>query len=156
MRTSAGSPPSTSGRATPRHFTVNSSTTITATAPAGTGTVDVTVTTAAGTSATSTADQFTYTTGPSPYVAPSPMAGGWQLNGTAQLNSTGSPPNLELTSATNYQAGSAFDPIPVGAVGITASFDAFIGSGSGADGLTFTLADGGFHPAHCPRRERRG
>ena len=39
-----------------------------------------------------------------------------------QLNSTGSPPNLELTSATNYQAGSAFDPIPVGAVGITASF----------------------------------
>ena len=26
-------------------------------------------------------------------------------------------------------------------VGISAAFDAFIGSGSGADGLTFTLAD---------------
>ena len=71
------------------------------------------------------------------------MAGGWQLNGTAQLNSTGSPPNLELTPATNWEAGSAFDPIPVGGVGVTASFDAFIGDGSGADGLTFTLADAG-------------
>ena len=57
------------------------------------------------------------------------------------LNTTASPPNLELTSATNWQAGSAFYPIPVPGVGITASFDAFIGSGSGADGLTFTLAD---------------
>ena len=69
------------------------------------------------------------------------MAGGWQLNGTAQLNTTASPANLQLTPATNWQAGSAFYPTPVAGVGITASFDAFIGSGSGADGLTFTLAD---------------
>jgi len=124
-------------------FAANNATTVTAIAPSGTGTVNVTVTTPGGTSATSAADQFTYTTGTSPYLAPSPMAGGWQLNGTAQLNSTGSPPNLELTSATSYQAGSAFDPVPVGSVGITASFDAFIGGGSGADGLTFTLADAG-------------
>ncbi len=122
-------------------FTVNSSTIITATAPAGTGTVDVTVTTGAGTSATSAADQFTYTAGPPPFSIPSPVSGGWQLNGTAQLNTTASPTNLQLTPATNWLAGSAFYPTPVPGVGITAAFDAFIGSGSGADGLTFTLAD---------------
>ena len=76
-----------------------------------------------------------------PFSIPSPVAGGWQLNGTALLNTTASPPNLQLTAATNWQAGSAFYPIPVPGVGITATFDAFIGSGSGADGLTFTLAD---------------
>ena len=38
-------------------------------------------------------------------------------------------------------AGSAFWPTPVPGVGISAAFDAFIGPGSGADGLTFTLAD---------------
>ena len=124
-------------------FAINNDTTVTAIAPSGTGTVDVTVTTPGGTSATSAADQFTYTTGTSPYLVASPTAGSWQLNGSAQLNSTGSPPNLELTPATSYEAGSAFDPVPVGAVGITASFDAFIGGGSGADGLTFTLADAG-------------
>ena len=124
-------------------FAVNNATTVTAIAPTGTGTVNVTVTTPGGTSATSVADQFTYFTGTSPYLVASPIAGSWQLNGSAQLNSTGSPPNLELTSATSYQAGSAFDPVPVGAVGITASFDAFIGGGSGADGLTLTLADAG-------------
>jgi IPT/TIG domain len=124
-------------------FATNNDTTVTAIAPSGTGTVDVTVTTPGGTSATSAADQFTYTTGTSPYLVASPTAGSWQLNGSAQLNSTGSPPNLELTPATSYEAGSAFDPVPVGAVGVTASFDAFIGGGSGADGLTFTMADAG-------------
>jgi energy-converting hydrogenase Eha subunit A len=122
-------------------FTVNNSTTLTATAPAGTGTVDVTVTTAAGTSATLTDDQFTYTAGPPPGTIPSPVLGGWQLNGNATLNSTASPPNLDLTPATNWEVGSAFYPTPVASTGITASFDMFIGSGSGADGLTFTLAD---------------
>ena len=119
---------------------VDNSTTITAVAPTGSpGQIDVTVTTGSGTSATGSADQFTYTTGASPYLAESPISGGWQLNGSAQLNATASLPNLELTPATNWQAGSAFDPIPVGGVGITASFDAYIGGGSGADGLTFTL-----------------
>jgi hypothetical protein len=122
-------------------FTVVGPTTIDATAPSGTGTVDVTVTTPGGTSATGTADQFTYTTGPPPGTIPSPLDGGWQLNGNAVLNAAASPPNLQLTSATNWQAGSAFFPIPLPGVGITAAFDVYIGGGNGADGLTFTLAD---------------
>ena len=76
-----------------------------------------------------------------PVAIPSPVSGGWQLNGNAVLNSTASPPNLQLTPATNWQSGSAFYPTAVPGVGISASFDMFIGSGSGADGLTFTLAD---------------
>jgi len=122
-------------------FTVNNSTTLTATAPSGTGTVDVTVTTASGTSKTLTDDQFTYEAGPPPGTIPSPVSGGWQLNGAAQLNSTASPPNLQLTPATNWVVGSAFYPTPIAGAGITASFDVFLGSGNGADGLTFTLAD---------------
>ena len=120
-------------------FTVNSSTSITATSPAGSGTVDVTVTTPAGTSATNAVDQFSYMTGS--YSIPSPVAGGWQLNGTSVLNTGASPANLELTAATNWQAGAAFYPTPVPSAGISVAFDAFIGSGSGADGLTFTLAN---------------
>jgi hypothetical protein len=123
-------------------FAVNNSTTITAIAPAGTpGTFDITVTTGGGTSATSTADKFTYTAGSVPYSVPSPALGGWQLNGSAVLNTGASPPNLQLTPATNWQVGSAFYPTPLAGVGVTASFDAYVGSGSGADGLTFTLAD---------------
>jgi hypothetical protein len=125
-------------------FTVNNSTTLTATAPSGTGTVDVTVTTASGTSKTVADDQFTYAAGPPPGTIPSPVSGGWQLNGTALINSTASPPNLQLTPATNWKAGSAFYPTPVAGAGITASFDVLLGpstSGSGADGMTFTLAD---------------
>ena len=123
-------------------FAVDNSTTITATAPAGTpGQVDVTVTTPGGTSALSAADQYTYVAGSPLGSIPSPVTGGWQLNGTAQLNTAGSPPNLELTAASSYQAGSAFYPTAVPGVGITTAFDAFIGQGSGADGLTLTLAD---------------
>jgi hypothetical protein len=122
-------------------FTVNNSTTLTASAPAGTGIVDVTVTTAGGTSKTLTDDQFTYGAGPPPGTIPSPVSGGWQLNGNAVLNSTASPPNLALTPATNWQVGSAFWPTSVTGAGISASFDMFIGSGSGADGMTLTLAD---------------
>ena len=125
-------------------FTVNNSTTLTAAAPPGTGTVDVTVTTAGGTTKTLTDDQFTYTAGPPPGMIPSPTAGGWQLNGVAQIVTPASPPNLQLTPATNWLVGSAFWPTPVSGAGITASFDVFLGSstsGSGADGMTFTLAD---------------
>ena len=125
-------------------FTVNNSGTLTATAPAGTGTVDITVTTASGTSQTLADDQFTYTAGPPPGTIPSPVAGGWQLNGSAQVVTPTSPPSLQLTQATNWQAGSAFWPTPVSGAGITASFDVYLGSstsGSGADGMTFVLAD---------------
>ena len=122
-------------------FIVNNATTITATAPAGSGSVDVTVTTPEGTSAINTNDQFTYSAGSPPVVIPSPTAGGWQLNGSSALVSSASPPNLQLTAATTNEAGSAFWPTAVPGVGISAAFDASIGSGSGADGLTFTLAD---------------
>ncbi len=123
-------------------YSVGSDSSISATSPPGTlGPIDVTVTTPGGQSATGPADLFSYVTGPPPGSIPSPVSGGWQLNGSAQLMTTGSPPNLQLTAATNWQAGSAFWPTPVPGVGISAAFDAFIGSGSGADGLTFTLAD---------------
>ena len=125
-------------------FTFNNSTTLTATAPPGTGTVDVTVITPSGTSQTSAGDQFTYGAGPPPGSIPSPVAGGWQLNGSSVLNTTASPPNLQLTPNTTWQAGSAFWPTPVAAAGIQASFDVSIGSSnatSGAEGMTFTLAD---------------
>jgi hypothetical protein len=119
-------------------FTVNSDTSITANAPVGpVGAVDVTVTTPGGTSSTGPADQYTYT---APTV-PSPVAGGWQLNGSAVLNPTASPPNVQLTPTTNWVAGSAFYPTPVPGTGITAAFDVFTGGGNGADGSTFTIAD---------------
>ena len=79
-----------------------------------------------------------------PAAIPPPTAGGWQLNGSSVLNTTASPPNLQLTPNTIWQAGSAFWPTAVPGVGVTASFDIFIGSstsGSGADGMTFTLAN---------------
>jgi len=78
-----------------------------------------------------------------PVSIPSPVAGGWQLNGTSLINPTATPPNLQLTPATNWKVGSAFWPTAVPGVGVTASFDIFIGSSakSGADGMTFTLAN---------------
>jgi hypothetical protein len=127
--------------ATSISFTVTNATTIVCTSPAGTGTVDVTVTTSGGTSTTNAADAFTYITPPPPGTIPSPVAGGWQLNGSAALVTTATPANLQLTQTTNYQAGSAFYPTPVPGAGISATFDAFIGPGTGADGMTFTLAD---------------
>ncbi len=127
--------------ATTATFTVNNDTSITATAPPGSGTVDVTVTTPGGTSTANDDDHFTFSAGPPPGSVPSPVAGGWQLNGSAQLVTTASPPNVQLTPATNWVAGSAFWPVPVPGAGVTAAFDAFIGPSAGADGLTFTLAD---------------
>jgi hypothetical protein len=123
------------------NFTVNNVTTITATAPPGSGTVDVRVTTPTGVSTTNANDQFTYSSGSPPGVIPSPTAGGWQLNGSATLVPSASPPNLQLTAATANEAGSAFWPKALPGVGISAAFDASIGSGTGADGLTFTLAN---------------
>ncbi len=130
---------------TPATFTITNATTINTTAPVGTGTVDVTVTTGNGTSTTSAGDQYTYLS-PPPGTIPSPDAGGWQLNGTAQLVASPAPANLQLTPATNWVSGSAFYPTPVPGAGITASFDAYIGPGSGADGMTFTLADASVTP----------
>jgi outer membrane protein assembly factor BamB len=121
---------------------MNNDTTITATAPAGSGTVDVTVTNSTATSDVSPDDDgFTYTSDPVPNKIPSPILGGWQLNGSAVLVNSPAPANLQLTQTVNWLAGSAFWPTPVPGTGVTASFDAFIGPTSGADGMTFVLAN---------------
>ena len=76
-------------------------------------------------------------TGPDPVTGVGGMAA--QRHGPAHHHAvTGQPaadPGHQL------QVGSAFWPTPVPGVGISAAFDAFIGPGSGADGMTFTLAD---------------
>jgi hypothetical protein len=70
---------------------------------------------------------------------PAPTAGGWQFNGTAVLAGGG----LQLTDATSKAAaGSGFWPTAFNApTSVNASFDATLGSGTGADGMTFTFAD---------------
>jgi hypothetical protein len=69
---------------------------------------------------------------------PDPAAGGWQLNGTASIAGG----RLQLTPAAADQRGSAFWPTQLDpAGGLTIEFDATIADGSGADGLTMTLAD---------------
>lgn len=69
---------------------------------------------------------------------PSPVSGGWTLNGSSTLlNGT-----LQLTAAnTGEEAGSAFWPLPVSSTYLDVAFDAAIDSGDGADGLTLALAD---------------
>jgi len=76
-------------------------------------------------------------------TVPSPTSGGWTLLGSSTVVSSTSPPNLQLTdaNAAGDEAGTAYYPTAVAGQGIVASFDAVIGSGSGADGLTMMLAD---------------
>ena len=68
---------------------------------------------------------------------PSPLSGGWTLNGTANMSGS----DLVLTPATGSVAGSAVYSAPLPGNGLTASFTAQIGGGSGADGMTFALLD---------------
>lgn len=71
-------------------------------------------------------------------TVPSPIAGGWRLNGSSVLSGTA----LQLTNATTpQQAGSAFWPTPLNPASIDVAFDAAIDSGTGADGMTLTFAD---------------
>ncbi|HEX7292189.1 MAG TPA: choice-of-anchor D domain-containing protein [Conexibacter sp.] len=77
----------------------------------------------------------TYTP-PAASPIPSPLLGGWQLHGTALIN--GSALQLTSTSGT-LQAGSAFWPRVVDPRAMTVDFDAYIGDGTGADGMTFTI-----------------
>jgi hypothetical protein len=73
---------------------------------------------------------------PPPTTIPSPVLGGWQLNGTALISGTA----LELTPATGtLKAGSAFWPSAVDPRALKVDFDASIGGGTGADGMTFTI-----------------
>ena len=72
---------------------------------------------------------------------PSPTAGGWTLLGDAAVVSSSSPAYLQLTNASSagYEAGLAYYPKAVSGVGVTATFDALLENGTGADGLTFAL-----------------
>ncbi len=73
---------------------------------------------------------------PPPPTIPSPVLGGWRLNGSALISGT----SLELTPATGtLRAGSAFWPSAVDPRSMTVDFDAFIGGGTGADGMTFAI-----------------
>ena len=67
---------------------------------------------------------------------PAPPAGGWRINGNASLSGS----TLVLTPAASSQQGSAFWPTAVSSQNLTINFDAAIGGGSGADGLTLALA----------------
>jgi hypothetical protein len=86
--------------------------------------------------ANSVAFTNTYTPPSTSTTIPSPVLGGWQLNGTALVN--GSALQLTSTSST-LQSGSAFWPRAVDPRAMTVDFDAYIGDGTGADGMTFTI-----------------
>jgi hypothetical protein len=61
----------------------------------------------------------------------------WTTFGTAKGSATG----LSLTSATpTFQTGSAVAPVAVATSGLTVSFDAVIGGGTGANGMTLAFA----------------
>jgi hypothetical protein len=61
----------------------------------------------------------------------------WQPNGKAVATSTG----FQLTDTTGGAVGSVFWTAPVASSSLTVAFDASISGGTGADGLTLTLAD---------------
>ena len=67
----------------------------------------------------------------------SDAAGSWQVNGTATTTSNG----FQLTDTGAGEAGSVFWSDALSSNAITAEFDLSIGSGSGADGLTFAFAN---------------
>jgi hypothetical protein len=62
----------------------------------------------------------------------------WTTFGTAEASATG----ISLTTASStFQAGSALSPVSLATSGLTVSFDAVIGGGTGANGMTLTFAD---------------
>ena len=69
------------------------------------------------------------------HTAVSPPGGGWTLNGSARMSGT----SLVLTQAAANTAGSAVYSVPEPSYGLTASFTAKLGGGTGGDGLTFSL-----------------
>ena len=69
-------------------------------------------------------------------AVPAP-GGGWNLNGSARISGR----TVLLTQATRGQAGDAVFDQPLASDGLKATFTASIGSGSGADGMTFALLD---------------
>jgi len=79
---------------------------------------------------------------------PSPTAGGLTLLGNAAVVSSASPAYLQLTDASSAgnEAGLAYYPTAVPGVGVTATFDALLENGTGADGLTFALLNAASGP----------
>lgn len=69
----------------------------------------------------------------------SPVLGGWKLNGSAALAGS----SLVLNPAVKWSNGSAFWPLPVASSALTVSFDAYLGGGSGANGMTLAFIDPG-------------
>ena len=62
----------------------------------------------------------------------------WSLNGNAQVSGS----TLDLTNTgTTFEAGSAVSPVSVPTNGLTVAFDAVIGGGTGANGMTLTFAN---------------
>jgi hypothetical protein len=80
--------------------------------------------------------QFVNTYTPSTSV-PDPTGGGWQLNGSSAMSHTG----LVLTTATQFQSGSAFWPQAIDPRNMTVEYEATVGGGTGADGLAMVIAD---------------
>jgi hypothetical protein len=72
---------------------------------------------------------------------PSPIAGGWTLNGKSVISGS----DLQLTDATSKSvAGSAFWPTAIASpTSFTATFDATVSGGTGADGLSLAFGDAG-------------
>lgn len=74
---------------------------------------------------------------------PSPMAGGWVVNGAASIQAN----QLVLTPPGAQQAsGSAFWPTPVDPSNLRVSFDLTIDQGTGADGATFAFVPASTDP----------
>jgi hypothetical protein len=63
--------------------------------------------------------------------------GGWTLNGSAAMSGT----TLSLTQLSQFQQGSAVYSAPEPSNGLSATFTAQLGGGTGADGLTMSLLD---------------
>jgi hypothetical protein len=67
-------------------------------------------------------------------TVPAP-GGGWSYNGAAHMSGS----DTMLDRATRYMAGTVIYPHPVATASLTAQFNAQIGGGTGANGLTFAL-----------------
>jgi hypothetical protein len=63
---------------------------------------------------------------------------GWDFNGSASLNDDGS---VQLTPASDFEAGSAWYATPISVSSLTVSFELNMSGGSGADGITVDLLD---------------
>ena len=134
-----GAPFTTTGLAAGASIAAGASVSLTVTfAPtsAVTSTKTFTIATNGGTATISLAGTGTSTAGGGGGTVPSPIAGGWQLNGNAAIAGT----SLRLTNTTTDVAGSAFWPTPVSSSSLSIGFDATISGGTGADGMALVLA----------------